>query len=421
MRRGITHPLIRYNGFLFGSTLVAGLASYLLNTTAAHRFAPGDYSQFGIALNLLAFCMPFSSAIAGAVLRQASLNRALDDEARTEAVQRFLFYRLSLFCGIGLGVIAVAHQLAERFLRLTTSAPLFLVMVIGYGLTIQASLAAIWQEQGKYGRISLIFLGEGVFRGVFGLAAILLGASIVVVLTIYTVSSVLLIFLFPRPPTIWTGPRASRDTMRQVYRDIRQLAFASFIASALTNFDVVFCRRYLDPVTADHYVAIAAMAKFFLFATGSISTIIFAETIKDEDKEAADMRPLVVSLALLMALGMLFVAFCVLFGPFVTGLAFGSTFRASGAALWITAVSAFAMSLINLAIAYFNALRRSWYLPVLCLGSIATVTALALVQNRLRAYATVYAVGTSGLALILFGGVLVGRFGWPRRGPSATN
>ncbi len=401
LRSAITHPQVRNNGFFFASTAVTGLASYLLSTTAARTFAPGDYSQFGILLNLLAYCLPFSTAITGATLRQASLNRVRGDDARTAAMQRALFARLSLAVLLGLGMVALVREPIGQFLRLTVSAPLFLVVVIGYGLTVQASFAAVWQEQGKYGRISLLFLIEGVFRGVFGVAAILLGASMVAVLAIYTVSSVALIFLFPRPPALVAGERAARRAMRPLYRDIGRLAVGSLIQIALTNVDVLLCRRFLDPVTADHYVAIISLAKFFLFATGSVSVIAFAETVKEGHRNTGRDQSFRFSLALVAAAGAAFIAFCALFGPFVTQFAFGPSFRASGDALWIAATSAVAMSLVNLVIAYFNAHNWLWYLPVLVAGGGVIVVAFALAVSGLVAYVGIYAAGLSLIALVL--------------------
>jgi len=72
IKRGLMHPILRNNGFIFMATMVVALAGYLLNTTAARRFAPGQYSQFGIMINLLGALAPLSSAIIGAVLRRAS-------------------------------------------------------------------------------------------------------------------------------------------------------------------------------------------------------------------------------------------------------------------------------------------------------------------------------------------------------------
>ncbi len=83
-------------------------------------------------------------------------------------------------------------------------------------------------------------------------------------------------------------------------------------------------------------------------------------------------------------------------------LAFGDAYRASGHVLWITALSAVAIALINLEVAYFNARHWLWYLPIFLLGCVATIAALPLADQNLRGYAGIYATGTMTLAIILF-------------------
>jgi len=65
-------------------------------------------------------------------------------------------------------------------------------------------------------------------------------------------------------------------------------------------------------------------------------------------------------------------------------------------------LSAVAIALINLEVAYFNARHWLWYLPVFLLGCVATIAALPLADQNLRGYAGIYATGTMTLAIVLF-------------------
>lgn len=412
--RGMATPILRNNGFIFGATLVVGLANYLLHITGIRGFAPGEYSQFGIMLNLLATTGTVSSAMIGALIRQGSLNRAAGVAEQTDALQRALVRYLSIALLIALVVVAVAHAPIAQFLHLTTTLPLPFVCVAGYWVIVQGVLQATLQEEGKYGKLSLVFLGEGVFRGVVGVTVIAAGLGISFTLAVYAVSAWLAALAMPRPRRLWTGKRAAGPLLHPVYRDIGQLLLANLCSILLTSFDVILCRRYLDPLLADRYVALAALAKFFLFATQSVSAVAFAEVVRATSRGERSTRSLVLSLGLIAALGVPFTAFCAVFGPLIMALTGGGAFRDSGHALWITALSAFAMSVINLEVAYFNARKWLWYLPVLLLGSAATVAALPLANGRLAGYAGVCATGTTTLALLLLiplFGVLVRRDG----------
>ncbi len=399
--RGLATPILRNNGFIFGATLVVGLANYLLHITGIRGFAPGEYSQFGIMLNLLASTGTISSAMIGAVIRQASLNRATGGTEATDVLQRALVRYLSIALLIALVVVAVAHAPIGQFLRLTTTLPLPFVCVAGYWVIMQGVLQATLQEEGKYGKLSLIFLGEGVFRGIVGVTTIVTGLGISVTLAVYATSAWLAALAMPRPKRLWTGTRAAGVPLRPVYRDIGQLLLANLSSVLLTSFDIVLCRRYLGPELADRYTALASLSKFFLFVTASVSAVAFAEVVKATSRGERSTRSLVLSLGLIAALGIPFTTFCAVFGPLIMGLTGGGAFRDSGSALWITALSAFSMSVINLEVAYFNARKWLWYLPVLLIGSALTVVALPLSGGRLAGYAGVCATGTTTLALLL--------------------
>ena len=402
MRRAIRQPILRNNGFIFMATVVVALAGYLLNTTAARRFAPGQYSQFGIMINLLGILAPLSSSIINAVLRRASLNRASGVHEETDSIQRALIRHLSFAFLIGLGLVAISHERIGHFLRLTTTTPLYLVCIAGFWLTMQGVLQATMQEQGKYGRLSFIFFLEGVFRGVVGVTVIAIGLGITITLGAYTLSAVFAALLMPWPRMPWTGARAKRAAMRPLYRDIGQLLLANLCFSVLVTLDVTLCRRYLAPVMADRYTALAALGKFFVFATNSVSAVAFAEVVKNVHRNESSKRPLAISVGLIAGLGLPFVVFCAIVGPLVMTLAFGDAYRAGGRVLWITALSAVAIALINLEVAYFNARHWLWYLPVFLLGCIATIAALPLADHNLRGYAGIYATGTMMLAIVLF-------------------
>ena len=401
IKRGLAHPILRNNSFIFMATMVVALAGYLLNTTAARRFAPGQYSQFGIMINLLGALAPLSSAIIGAVLRRASLNRAMEEREQTDAVQRTLFRHLAFTFLIGIAAITVSREQIGHFLRLTTTTPLYFVCIAGFWLAMQGVLQATMQEQGRYGKLSFVFFLEGVFRGVVGVTVIAVGLGISVTLGVYALSALFAALLMPWPRALWTGRGARRAIIQPLYRDVGELLVANLCFAVLINLDVILCRRYLAPVMADWYVALAALGKFFVFATNSVSAVAFAEVVKTVHRGESSRRPLAISLGLIVALGIPFVIFCRIFGPLVMAIAFGGTYRIGGHVLWLTALSAFAMSVINLEVAYFNARRWLWYLPVFLLGSVATITALSLAHQSLRWYAGIYATGTTTLALIL--------------------
>lgn len=415
-RRVITHPLIRNNSYFFFGTAIVAVANYLLNTSATHHFAPGDYSQFGVVLNLAVILIPIAGAMTSAVVRRASFNRVRDGAAETQAILRALVRFLTFFFTALLIVTFLGRASVAHFLRLTSATPIYFVIVSTYWVFLQGLLQALLQEEGKYGRISAVNIGEGAFRGVVGVTVITVGLGINVTLAVYMLSAILATFFLPRPRAFWTGVRASRRVLVPIYRDMGPLLLSNIGFSFITTLDVVLCRRYLTPITADHYVAITALAKVFTAATGSVGTIAFAEVVKATHRGESSARPLGISLALIAGLGAPFIAFCALFGPFVTAFVFGGSFRESGHLLWITAVTACSVSLLGLETAYFNARHWLGYLPVFLLGSVVTIAALPLAHHTLRGYAGIYAIATSTLAIVFLFPAFLGMTGRLRLG-----
>jgi O-antigen/teichoic acid export membrane protein len=249
--------------------------------------------------------------------------------------------------------------------------------------------------------LSLVILTEGVVRAILGIASILLGYGIGGTLAMYMLSAALVVFALPRPSRFWTGARAASHAFWPLYRDAGQLLFANLCLALLVNLDVIISRRYLSPSVADYYVAIAAMAKFFLFVMSSVSLIAFAETIRSSQRGESTVRSTVVTFGLIGVLGVPFTLLCALAGPLIMAIAFGPAYRASGNVLWITAFSAGVMSVIYLEIAYFNAQSWLWYLPVLVLGGAGIVVALQLSDHSLKGYAGIFACGSAVIALTL--------------------
>ncbi len=393
--------MVRDNGYLFASFACVGLANYLLNIAAARHFAPGTYSQFGIVLNLLAAFAPISSSVLGAVTRHASIDHLAGDLTPTAAMQRALLRHLSGLYLVALALIFLFHTSLGHVLRLTTITPLYFVAVTAFCLFLQALFQGVLQAEGRYARVGVIYVGEALFRGVVGVAAILAGVGMVGVVAIYTASAALAVWYFPRPQALWTGSRAARQTLGPVYRDIGKLALANLCMIILINLDVIVCRRYLAPEIADQYVAISSMAKFFLFATASVAVIAFAEFIKAIHQGRSMMRPFGLSFGLVTVLGGCFIGVSFVLGPTLLRVTFGDAYRASGHVLWITALNAVMISLINMEVAYFNARNKRWHLVFLLLYGPAMLGVIAFANFHLARYAGLYAAGMTALMLIL--------------------
>ena len=402
VQRAITNPILRSNLVFSLSASAMGVTNYLLSTMLARRLPPGDFSQVGVTLNIIAPLQPLAAAIGVAIVRSAAENRVHGTRETTDAIQRTLLRGIVVIHLMLFAAMLVFHEQISRFFRLTHPSLLYLALAISAVAFCFGLFQAALQERGQYGRLSLLYFSESVFRLVGGVLVIILGYGVPAVVVIYLVSAGLILIPLPRPNSLWSGTQAHWDRLRPVMRDVGALTLSNLGVALLISIDVALCRTFLDPVAADRYVALAAVAKFFLSVTGWAGAIAFRHLVEARQQGEGGMRAITASFGTIIGLGIPFIALCAVGGPAIIGFAFGAPFRASGAVLWITAVSAVAVSLLQLVIAYFNAVQWRWYLPVFVIGSMFTVAALPLAGHTLRGYVIVYAAGATTLVLLLF-------------------
>ncbi len=418
-RHAASMPTLRNNAMLFGATAIVGVANYALNVTAVRTFPLGRYSEFGVVLNLLTLGLPVAGALSNVVTQRASYNRVRGDRDETFAVQRaFMRYFTALFA-VGMLVLVLVREPLREFLRLTESGPIFLVALTLYWLFLQQLLLATIQEAGDYRRIAGMLALEGVFRGVVGVGVMVAGLGANVTLAVYMLSAALAAALLPRPVRFWQGVRVPFAAMRPLLRDMGPQMVVSGAFSIIAALDVLLCRRYLDPAVADRYVALAGLAKFFLALTSSVTAIAFVDVVKAAHRGETGGRPFALAMGLIAALAGPFILVCAVFGPLITATTLGEPLRESGQYLWGTAVTAFALALINLAMAYFNARQWFGFLPFYVLGGAGIVAALSLAGGQLPAYTGIYAAGAILLALLLLVPVTLGVTGRVRLGRNA--
>ncbi len=296
---------------------------------------------------------------------------------------------------------------SRSFFHLTQTTALYFVVTTAFWLFIQSLLFGRLQGEERFGRIGLMLMGEGVFRGALGVLALVVGAPIPVVVAVYTLSAALTALLLPRTLSLVRGGSISRSHLKPVYLDIGQLVFTNFCLSLLVSLDVLLSRRYLSLEAAGQYAALSSMAKLFLFATGSISTVAFAALVRTTNSGQGSAvievpsQPLLVSFGLVTVLGACFTIGAALFGQWAMTLLYGNKFTTIGHVLWIPALGACAIGIINLLVAFFNARRWFWYLLLLAAGAVVIFYAFASVGDSIVAYASVFAAVTVGLAIAL--------------------
>ena len=253
------------------------------------------------------------------------------------------------------------------------------------------SIANIIQAFGK-----LIFAALFVILGldVFGAIGALVIASFLALLYIRTKSKDFLLSLTPSNNV----RRALKKEFSYGLLILISLGLVTFLYAA----DVLVVKRLFSPEIAGTYSGIATIARIIFFATGSISTVLLS-SIKIRNTPAINQAILLKATLFVCMIGGSALLLFTLFPNQIITLLIGKKFVPMAHHLPYLSLYLFLVSLLNLFVAYFIALRLKSLLPISALGFLGIILLLALNHHTLQAIIFDFTFATLGtLSLLVF-------------------
>jgi len=394
--------LVRQNTVLLAGGVVSGIGGFAYHAIAGRILGPGLYGQ--VASAIAAYTV-LSTPYFVLVLVLAHCAAALPTELAPGGI-RALALRASAWMalpGAALVVLAVAFAApAAAFLQLGSPLPM---VWLGVTVAVTWQLAiprALLQGMQRFGALSLNLTAEMVARS---------GSLLVLLLAGFAVAGGAAALLVGALLSLGLGVGALRDILRAPpgrRPRLGGLAGLSMSAAAgtigvllLYNLDVVLAKHFLDARDAGLYGGLNKVAGIVFFLTLSVSQVMFPRVVEAARAGRHPGRLLLLSGLLLCLLALVPLAAFTGQPRLLVSALFGPTFEDAAPLMPLAGLIGLGLSLDNLLIQLFVALRDRWFIPVLLGGCGLEAALISLHHQGIRAVALDVLLAVSILLLLL--------------------
>ncbi len=167
----------------------------------------------------------------------------------------------------------------------------------------------------------------------------------------------------------------------------------------LFSIDVLVVKRFFDPHTAGLYAGIATVARIIFFVTASISQVLLP-SLKLDQPARKNRQLFIKSAILLTGISAPILLACFVVPEFIISMLMGQVYLTYANLLPLLALTMFVISILNLTVLYFLALRRFAPAVFAIIGSVATCLFLAVFHSTLEIVVNVLLYGS--LATVCF-------------------
>jgi len=361
--------LVRQNTVLLAGGVVSGVGGFAYHAIAGRLLGPGLYGEVASAIAAYTVLSTPYFVLVLVLAHCAATLPAQDDPG----VVRGLALRASAWMAVpggALVALAVAFAVpAAAFLQLGSPVPM---VWLGVTVAVTWQLAiprALLQGMQRFAALSLNLTAEMVARSTSVLLLLLAGFAVAGGAAALLVGALL---------SLGLGVGALRDVLRAPGRPARRpsgLAGLSVSAGAgtvgvllLYNLDVVLAKHFLDAQGAGLYGGLNKIAGIVFFLTLSVSQVMFPRVVEAARLGRRPGRLLLLSALLLSLLSLVPLAVFAAEPRLVVGLLFGPAFEGAAPLLPLAGLIGLGLSLDNLLIQFFVALRDRRYISVLVVG-----------------------------------------------------
>lgn len=367
---------LRHNTVFFLGSVAVGALNYLYYPVLGRLLAPSSFGEVQTLISLfLQLCIFLSVMSLVAVNIVANTT---DESERNALVLEFERLGLVVSTVVLVGAILFQEQLKD-FLQFESSLP-FVFLALAIVVTVPFTMrGAFLRGQQKFGMASLTNLTGSAGKLIFSAALVLAGlgtaGAIGGLVLAQAVACALVAWWSLRLGLRHTdGKRFRLPNLRLLLPELRY-GFIVLIGSlAITlqySIDIVIMKHYFDAHTAGLYAGIASVARIIFFLTASISQVLMP-SVKLRQSHRENRQLFLKSVILFGALSTPVLLLFVLFPDFVVRALMGGSYLGMADLLPRLSVAIFIISLLNLIVSYYLALRRSGVAAVAMLGALIT-------------------------------------------------
>lgn len=373
---------LRHNLIFFIGSVATGALNYLYYPVLGRLLEP---TAFGEVQALVSLFLQLSIFLTVLGLVTVNVVANYEDEAKRNQVV-FEFEKLALLVSlIVLLVVTIFSSQLQRFLNFETTWPFIILMG-----SIVASVPFMFRSsflrgQKKFGLASLATLLGAGGKLILSVALVVIGwgtagaiggiAVAQVIASVYAASYAAKYGLRRMPES----KRLALPNMRVLLPELKYgllVLTGSLIITMQYSIDIIVVKHYFDAHTAGLYAGISSVARIIFFLTASISLVLLP-SIKIRQTVQQNRQLLFKSVFLLTVVGIPALGIFMAAPEFVVSILMGSSYNAYAAILPKLSLAIFIISLMNLFVSYFIALRKYAIAFVVIIGAVVTYTLMA--------------------------------------------
>jgi O-antigen/teichoic acid export membrane protein len=403
---------LHHNAVFFFGSVAVGALNYVYYPVLGRMLAP---AAFGEVQTLVSLFLQFGIFLS--VLSLVTVNivaNADNDEQRNALVLEFEKLALVVSAVLLLVTLIFQSQL-QAFLQFESSWP-FVLLALALVMTVPFTLrGAFLRGKQRFGLASTANLAGAGAK--LGASALLVAAGLG---TAGAIGGIVLAQSLACALVVWwslrLGLRSDTAVRRRRLPDIRLLLpelkyallvlVASLVVTVQYSIDIVVIKHYFDSHTAGLYAGIASAARIIFFLTASVALVLMP-AVRLRNSAAQNRSLLLKSILLFGVLALPALLLFMAFPRFIIGTLMGTSYESMAGLLPRLSLAIFVVSIINLLVAYYLALRRYAIAAVTTLGALITYTLMVANHTSVAAVVNGLLIGSTvmlGLLLLWAGG-----------------
>lgn len=367
---------LRHNAIYFFGSLIASALNYLYYPALGHLLKLADYGEVQalVALSL-------QLAIFITVLSQVTVNVAATYSENDKRRVAFELEKLALFISVLVLVIGSIFSWKFRdFFHFSSIWP-FIVLLVLLVVTGPSSFrAAYLNGHKKFGITSLYNILIASSRLIFSALFVVIGwGAIGAILGLVVAQILAFVYTAYQAQKLGFGdvPGLKYLSMPDLRLVLPELKYGLFVFASsmgitlMSSMDIFVVKHYFDATTAGRYAGVSAVARILFILTAPIAQVLLPSVRKTRPAQE-NYNYLFRSLALLCGIGGVVLLGFTLLPRFVIGVLMGGNYTPYSHYLPMLSLAMFMMSVLNLIIYYYIALRRYQMCVIVISGMVAT-------------------------------------------------
>jgi O-antigen/teichoic acid export membrane protein len=174
----------------------------------------------------------------------------------------------------------------------------------------------------------------------------------------------------------------------------------SLTVTVLSSVDIFIVKHFFDAETAGRYAGVSTVARMIFFLTASVAQVLLP-SVKMSQPRHQNRQFLLKSLALVLVLGGGATAVFAGFAPTIIHLMMGGQYTAYAHLLGTLSIAMFIISILNLVISYYIALREYQIAAIVVLGAVIAGVLLMSHHETLESVVSSLLYGSTTMLLLI--------------------